>query len=226
MSGITNLDVGHPRRPFSEDSAKRLYRALKNVEEALNDQDLSTTRVFQQIPVRAMEARQRASEVKDLMVWTEVDLRTAKRWLFARNKMITVDDPEGVDMHDQDLAVEMIVESTRVFDQVTELAEKWQELALKPVEVDERIRQWFVQVTKIKTEVRMLLSLLRSATAIRRVEIDPLQWIVDHVPTTRQPDEWKELMTAKTLGLGLEDKTSTKLTPAQQACRAYREVRK
>ena len=75
MSGITNLDVGHPRRPFSEDSARRLYRALKDVEEALNDQNLSTPRVFQQIPVRAMEARQRASEVKDLMGRTEVDLR-------------------------------------------------------------------------------------------------------------------------------------------------------
>ena len=42
MSGITNLDVGNPRRPFSEDSAKRLYRALKDVEEALNGQDLRT----------------------------------------------------------------------------------------------------------------------------------------------------------------------------------------
>ena len=123
MSGITNIDVGNPRRQVSEDSAKRLYRALKDVEEALNDQDLSTPRVFQQIPVRAMEARQRASEVEDLMVRTEVDLRTTKRWLFARNKMITVDDPEEVDMHDPDLDVEMIVESTGVIDKVTELSE-------------------------------------------------------------------------------------------------------
>ena len=46
--------------------------------------------------------------------------------------MITVDDPEGVDMQDPDLASEMIVESTGVIDQVTELAEKWQKLALKP----------------------------------------------------------------------------------------------
>ena len=105
--------------PFSEDSARRLYRALKDVEEALNYLDLSTQRVFQQIPVRAMEARQREIEVKDLMVQTDVDLRTAKRWLFTRNKMITVDDPEGVDMHDPDLAVEMIVESNKVIDQVT-----------------------------------------------------------------------------------------------------------
>ena len=70
MSGITNLDVGHPRRPFSEDSVKRLYRALNDVEEALNDQDLSTPRVFQQVPVRAMEAMQSTSEVKDLVVRT------------------------------------------------------------------------------------------------------------------------------------------------------------
>ena len=46
MSGITNIDVGHPRRPSSEDSARRLYRALKDVEEALSDLNLSTPRVF------------------------------------------------------------------------------------------------------------------------------------------------------------------------------------
>ena len=61
-----------------------------------------------------------------------------------RNKMITVDDPEVVDMHDPDLAVEMIVESTKVIDQVTELAEKWQGVALKPFEVDERTIRWVV----------------------------------------------------------------------------------
>ena len=107
-----------------------------------------------QMPVRAMEARQRESEITDLMVRTEVDLRTAKRWLFSRNKMITVDDPEGVDMHDPDLAVEMIVEWTMVIDRVTELAEKWHELALKPFDVDERTTQCIVQVSKTKTEVR------------------------------------------------------------------------
>ena len=71
-----------------------------------------------------------------------------------RNKMITVDDPQGVDMHDPDLAVEMLVESTKVIDQVTELAEKWKELATKPCEVDERTIQWVVQVTTVKTELR------------------------------------------------------------------------
>ena len=101
------------------------------------------------------------------MVRTKVNLRTAKRWLFARNKMITVDYPEGVDMHDPDLAVEMIVESTRVIDQVTELAEKWQEMALKAFEVDERTTQWIVQVTKTKTELRLMMSMFMAADSIR-----------------------------------------------------------
>ena len=80
------------------------------MEEALNDLNLSTPRVFQQLPIRAMEARKMEGDVKDLILRSELDLATAKRWLMTRNKMITVDDPEGVDMHDPDLAVEMIVE--------------------------------------------------------------------------------------------------------------------
>ena len=168
MSAINTVDVGHPRRPFDETSAKLLYRALKDVEKALSDMNLSTPRVFQQLPVRAMEARMKESDVKDLMLRTELDLKTAKRWLMTRNKMITVDDPQGVDMHDPDLAVEMIVESTNVIDQVTELAEKWQELALKPFEVDDRTTQWIVQVTTVKTELRLLMSMFMAAKSIRR----------------------------------------------------------
>ena len=57
--------------------------------------------------------------VKDLMVRTEVDLKTAKRWLMARNEMVTVGDPQSVDMRDHDIASEMIVESAMVIDQVT-----------------------------------------------------------------------------------------------------------
>ena len=45
------------------------------------------------------------SDVKDLMLRSELDLATAKRCLLTRNKMMTVDDPERVDMHDPDLAV-------------------------------------------------------------------------------------------------------------------------
>ena len=174
MSAITSVDVGHPRRPFSETSAKLLYRALKDVEEALNDMNMSTLRVFQQSPVRAMEARMKEGDVKDLLLRTELDLKTVKRWLMTRNKMITVDDPEGVDMHDPGLAVEMIVESTRVIDQVTDLAMKWQEVALKPFEVDERTIQWVVQVTTVKTELRLLMSMFMAAESIRRGENDPL----------------------------------------------------
>ena len=77
-------------------------------------------------------------------------------------------------MHDPDLAVEMIVESTKVIDQVTELAEKWQEVALKPFEVDERTIQWVVQVTTVKTELRLLMSMFMAAESIRRGEKDPL----------------------------------------------------
>ena len=64
MSGITSLDVGHPRRPFDETSAKLLYRAMNDLEEALNDLNLSTPRVFQKLPVRAMEARMKEGDVK------------------------------------------------------------------------------------------------------------------------------------------------------------------
>ena len=71
MSAITSIDVGNPRRPFSETSAKLLYRALKDVEEALNDLNLSTPRVFQQILVRAMEAMMMEGDVKDLMLRTD-----------------------------------------------------------------------------------------------------------------------------------------------------------
>ena len=76
--------------------------------------------------------------------------------------MVTVGDPESVDMRDPEIASEMIVESARVIDLVTELAEKWQELALEPFEVDMRIAQWIIQVTKVKTELRMMLSMFKA----------------------------------------------------------------
>ena len=85
----------------------------------MNEDELKTTRMCQQIPLQAMEARKSAGAVKDFMVRTEVDLNTAKRWLVARNEMVTVCDPEVVDMQDPDISTEMIVESTRVIDQVT-----------------------------------------------------------------------------------------------------------
>ena len=57
------------------------------------------------------------------MVQTEVDFKAAKAWLFARNEMATTTDPEGVDLTDPEVATEMIVESTRVVDEVTAPAE-------------------------------------------------------------------------------------------------------
>ena len=97
MSSSTDIDVGNPRKPFSELSAKLLCRALNGVEGAMNDGELKTSRMCQQIPLKAMEERQSRGAVKDLMVRTEVDLKTAKRWLIARNLMVTVGDPEGYD---------------------------------------------------------------------------------------------------------------------------------
>ena len=148
-----------------------------------------------------MEAGMKEGDVKDLMLRTELDLKTAKRWLMTRNKMITVDDPEGVDMHDPDLAVAMIVESTKVIDQVTELVEKWQEVALKPFEVDELTIQWVVQVTTVRTELRLLMSMFTAAESTRRGEKDPLMWIVEEVMASQMEERWKEAMTPKTLCL-------------------------
>ena len=145
-----------------------IYRALKDVEEAINDEDLKTARMCQQIPLKAMEERQSMGAVKDLMVRTEVDLKTAKRWLMAWNLMATVEDPYCLLMRDHDIATEMIVESSRVIDRVTELADKWQELALEPFEVYMRIAQWIIQVTKVKTELRMMLSMFKAAESIRQ----------------------------------------------------------
>ena len=104
MSSSTDIDVGNPRRHFSELSAKLLFRALKDVEEAINDEELKMSRMCQQIPLMAMEEMKSTDTVKDLMVRTEVDLKTAKRWLIARNLMVTVGDPESLDMLDHDIA--------------------------------------------------------------------------------------------------------------------------
>ena len=54
MSSSTDIDVGDPRRQFSEKSAKMLYMAVNDVEEAMNDEELKTLRMCQQIPLQAM----------------------------------------------------------------------------------------------------------------------------------------------------------------------------
>ena len=84
---------------------------------------------------------------------------------------------------------------------MTELAEKWQELALTPFKVDERTTQWIVQVTKTKTEVRLMMSMFMAAQYIRRGEKDPLQWILEEVMAPKMEEAWKKTMTPKNLGL-------------------------
>ena len=81
----------------------------------------------------------------------------------------------------------MIVESSKVINKVTDLAERWKALALEPFEVDAKIVQGIIQVTKVKTELRLMLSMLsmlsmsKAAEAIRQGEKDPLQWILEEL---------------------------------------------
>ena len=76
---------------------------------------------WRQIPRRSMEERLSAGVVKELLVRTEVDL---KRWLVAMNLMATGEDPDRLDIQDPDVATEMIVESSKVINKVTDLAER------------------------------------------------------------------------------------------------------
>ena len=119
MSSSTDIDVGNPRRLFSELSARLLYRALKDVEEAMNDEELTMVHMCQQIPRKFMEERLSNGVVKELLVRTEVDLKMAKRWLVARNLMATGEDPDCLDIQDPDVATEMIAESSKVINRVT-----------------------------------------------------------------------------------------------------------
>ena len=101
-----------------------LYSALKDVETAMNDEELKMLRLCHQLPLKAVEVIKGTHEVNDLMVQMEVELKTAKAWLFARNVMATSLDQERVDLTDPDVAIAMTVEFARVVDEVTALAEK------------------------------------------------------------------------------------------------------
>ena len=109
INSSVEIDVGNPRRPFSELSARLLYRALKYVEETMDDEELTMAHMCQQIPLKYMEERLSKGVVKELLVRTEVDLKVAKRWLVARNLMATGEDPDCLDIQDPDVATEMIV---------------------------------------------------------------------------------------------------------------------
>ena len=110
---------------------------------------------------------------------------------------------------------------------MTELAEKWQELALKPFEVDERTTQWVVQVTKTKTELRLMMSMFMAAESIRRGEKDPLMWILEEVMASKMEEAWKETMTPKNLGLVEVERTpKPKPKPARAAWEEYKEAQR
>ena len=69
---------GNPMRPFSERSARMLYMALKDVKTAMNHKELKMLRLCHQLPLKAVEVSKGTNEVKDLMVQTDVELKTAK----------------------------------------------------------------------------------------------------------------------------------------------------
>ena len=121
--------------PFGERSAKALYKALLDVEEVLNREELKTLQLCRQMPAHAVEFRNRTEDVKWLPVQSEAELCVANAWLFARNEM-AVSHQECRDLQNRDVVTRMIVESTRVVDEVTALAEKWRELALRPLDMN------------------------------------------------------------------------------------------
>ena len=67
--------------------------------------------------------------------------------------------------------------------------------------MDVRIAQWIIQVTKVKTELRMMLIVFKAAESNRRGEKDPLQWILEEVQESKMEEGWKETMTPKNLRL-------------------------
>ena len=76
---------------------------------------------------------------------------------------------------------------------------------MKPFSVDTRIAQWIIQVTKVKTELMMMLSMFKSAESIRLCEKDPLLWILEEVQESKMEEWLKETMTPKNLRLLKKD---------------------
>ena len=56
-------------------------------------------------------------------------------------------------------------------------------------------------MTKVKTELRMMLSMFKAAESIRQGEKDTLQWILEEVQASKMEEGWKETMTPKSLRL-------------------------
>ena len=75
MSSSTGFDVGTPRLPFGERSAKALYKVLLDVDEVLNREELKTLQLCRQIPAHTVEDRKGTEEFKSLLVQSEAELR-------------------------------------------------------------------------------------------------------------------------------------------------------
>ena len=95
-------------------------------------------------------------------------------------------------------------------------------MALEPFEVDAKVVQRISQVTKVKTELRIMLSMFKEAESIRRGEKDHLQWILEEVQASKMEEGWKETMTSKSLRL-TEKESVAKPKPKSQVRKAWEE---
>ena len=84
----------------------------------MNGVELRTLQLCRQMPAHAVEARKGTEEANALFVQSEAELEGAKARLFARNDL-AVSDPKGINLQNRDVVTVIIVESTRVVDEVT-----------------------------------------------------------------------------------------------------------
>ena len=82
-------------------------------------------------------------------------------------------------------------------------------------------------MTKVKAELRMMLSMFKSAEAIRRGEKYPLLWILEEVQGSQMEEGWKAAMTSKNLGLiEKESAPNPQSKPVRKAWEEYKEAQK
>ena len=98
---------------------------------------------------------------------------------------------------------------------------------MKPFGVDMWIAQCIIQVTKVKTELRMMLSVFKAAESIKRGEKDHLQWILEEVQESKMEEGWKETMTPKNLRLiEKESVPKPQARPVRKAWEEYKEAQR
>ena len=83
MSSMTDFDARTPHLPFSERSAKTLYKTLLDLDELLNREELKTLQLCRQ----AIKATKGKKEVKVLLLESEAELAVEKACLFANNEL-------------------------------------------------------------------------------------------------------------------------------------------